>query len=261
MSLELIHGKTILVTGAAGGIGVCLCREMARGGNRILALDTDAEGLATLVAELRAEGVDVVPLRADVRDRAQVVAAVAQAGPVDILVNNAGGTATPSFHQMTEEDWRRDLDLNLTGAYHCVEAVRPGMEAKGTGVIINVGSANGLTAIGHPAYSAAKAGLISFTRSVAMEFGKAGIRANIVLPGTVRTKVWDERAARNPEIFDQLRRWYPMDRLVAPEDVAHAVIFLASDFARAITGATLVVDGGLLAGNRVLAHDLTQDDF
>lgn len=261
MILSLILGKTILITGAAGGIGSCLCREMGRS-NRILALDVDSEGLKRLVEDLKADGVDIVPLQADVRERDSVRAALAAIGNpgVDILVNNAGGSTTASFHRMEEEDWRRDLDVNLTGAWHCFEAVREGMEARGAGVVINVGSANGITALGHPAYSAAKAGLQSFTRSVAMEYGRSGIRANIVLPGTVKTQAWLDRVARNPQVFDQVERWYPMGRLVTPEDIAHTVIFLASDYARAITGAQLLVDGGLLCGNRGLAHDLTQDD-
>lgn len=261
MTLSLIQGKTLLITGAAGGIGSCLCREMGPG-NRILALDMDREGLERVVGDLRAAGLDVVPLHADVRDRDGIRQALAEAGhpAVDILVNNAGGSLSPSFHRLTEEEWQRDLDVNLTGAWHCFEAVRAGMEARGAGVVINVGSANGITALGHPAYSAAKAGLQSFTRSVAMEYGRRGIRANIVLPGTVRTQAWLDRVARNPQVFDQVERWYPMGRLVTPEDVAHTVIFLASDYARAITGAQILVDGGLLCGNRGLAHDLTQDD-
>lgn len=260
MVLELIQGKTILITGAAGGIGAVLCREMGHG-NRILALDIDAEPLEALVSQLRREGRSIEALPVDVRDREAVQAALAPFGYVDILVNNAGGTATPSFASMTEASWRRDLDVNLTGAYHCFEAVRPLMETRHAGVVINVGSTNGLTAIGHPAYSAAKAGLISFTKSLALEFGPKGIRANIVLPGTVATAAWRSRVERNPEIFSRLRDLYPLRRIVTGEDVAHAVIFLASTYASAITGAVLSVDCGLLAGNVVLAHELTQEDF
>ncbi len=260
MALDLIRAKTILITGAAGGIGEVLCREMGQG-NRVLALDVDAAPLEALVAQLRGEGRDIHALVADVREREALARVLAPFGPVDILVNNAGGTTTPSFAAMTEESWRRDIDVNLTGAYHCFEAVRAGMEARHQGVVINVGSTNGLTAIGHPAYSAAKAGLISFTKSVAMEYGRKGIRANIVLPGTVATAAWRDRVERNPEIFHRLQELYPLRRIVTAEDVAHAVIFLASDFASAITGAELSVDCGLLAGNTVLAHELTQEDF
>lgn len=261
MPLELIHGKTILVTGAAGGIGEVLCREMARGGNRILALDCDGPGLETVVQALRNDQADIHPLVADVRNPDALASALSPFPSVDILVNNAGGSSTPSFAAMTPAAWQRDLEVNLTGAYHCFEAVRAGMVARRQGVVINVGSANGTTAIGHPAYSAAKAGLINFTQSLALEFGKYGIRANIVLPGTVATKVWKERLERDPAIFNHLKRWYPLKHIVTAEDVAHAVIYLASDFAVSITGAVLNVDGGLLAGNRVLAHDLTLEAF
>jgi len=258
--LGLIQGKTILVTGAAGGIGSVLCRVLASG-NRLLALDVDAGGLEALVEDLRGRGHDVRALVADVRDREALATAVGRCGPVDILVNNAGGSETPSFGTMTEARWQRDLDVNLTGAYHAFEAVRPGMEERRAGVVVNVGSANALTAMGHPAYSAAKAGLISLTQSLALEFGPKGIRANIVLPGTVATAAWETRAARDPAIFERLRALYPLRRIVGAEDVAHAVAFLASDYASCITGAVLGVDCGLLAGSPMLAHELTQEDF
>jgi NAD(P)-dependent dehydrogenase (short-subunit alcohol dehydrogenase family) len=135
------------------------------------------------------------------------------------------------------------------------------MKARRSGVIVNVGSVNGLMALGDPAYSAAKAGLISLTRAIALECGRYNIRANIVCPGTVRTPIWDDRASRNPEILAQLGRWYPLGRIVEPIEVMHAVAFLASDAASAITGAVLPVDCGLTAGNLVMARELTLEDL
>ncbi len=120
---------------------------------------------------------------------------------------------------------------------------------------------DGLAALGDAAYSAGKAGLISLTRSLAQEFGRYNIRANIVCPGTVRTPIWDERASRNPEVLRELVRWYPLGRIVEPIEIAHAVAFLASDAASAITGAVLAVDCGLTAGNIVMARELTLVDF
>ena len=135
------------------------------------------------------------------------------------------------------------------------------MVARRSGSIVNVGSVNGLSALGDPAYSAAKAGMISLTRSLAQEYGRYGIRANCVLPGTVRTPIWDERKAKDPNVLKQLERWYPLGRIVEPDEVARVIAFLASDAASAITGVALPVDCGLTAGNIVMARELTLEDF
>ena len=107
----------------------------------------------------------------------------------------------------------------------------------------------------------AKAGLISYTKSLAIEYGRDGVRANIVLPGTVKTPAWEARVQRNPQVFEQLRKWYPLDDFATPDDVAQAALFLCSPAARIITGVALPVDGGLLAGNRVMAQELTLETF
>jgi NAD(P)-dependent dehydrogenase (short-subunit alcohol dehydrogenase family) len=135
------------------------------------------------------------------------------------------------------------------------------MQQKRQGSIIAVGSVNGLSALGDPAYSAAKAGMISLTRSLALEYGRFGIRSNIVLPATVRTPLWDERAKKDPKVLATLMRWYPLGRIVEPIDVARVIGFLASDAAAAITGAALPVDCGLTAGNIVMARELTLEPF
>jgi NAD(P)-dependent dehydrogenase (short-subunit alcohol dehydrogenase family) len=150
---------------------------------------------------------------------------------------------------------------NLNGAYHCVAAALDGLKASGRGAIVNIGSVNGLASLGDPAYSAAKAGLISFTRSLAVEYGRYGIRANIICPGTVRTPIWEHRIARKPAILAGLTRWYPLGRIAEPKDIAKAAAFLASDDAAAITGAMLPVDCGLSAGNIVMSRELTLEDF
>jgi len=137
----------------------------------------------------------------------------------------------------------------------------PGMVTKRSGVIINIGSVNALSALGDPAYSAAKAAMISLTRSLAQEYGPYGIRANIVLPGTVRTPLWEKRAGKDPEVLETLRRWYPLGRVVEPVDIARAVAFLASDAASAITGVALPVDCGLTSGNLLMRKDLTLEDL
>ena len=132
------------------------------------------------------------------------------------------------------------------------------MVAQGGGAIVNIGSVNGLMYFGNPAYSAAKAGLLSLTRSIAVEYGPKGVRANMVSPGTIRTNApsWTARLKRDPKVFDKLARWYPVGRVGRPTDIAAAVAFLAADEAAFVNGTNLVVDGGLTAGMPVMAHEL-----
>ena len=252
--------KHIMITGAAGGIGVGLCRHFLDAGARVLALDLDPAGLDRLAEALDA-GDRLHVATVDLTDLAAVQAVVDGFGPVDILINNAGAAAATAQANLTPDAWDHDLGINLTAAYHCVEAVKPAMIARGAGVIVNIGTVNALTALGHPAYSAAKAGLISYTRSLAIEYGPLGIRANIICPGTVRTQAWNARAERNPEIFSSLRKWYPLRDFPDPSDIAKATAFLAGDDARMITGVVLPVDAGLTAGNPVMAAELTLERF
>ena len=182
-------------------------------------------------------------------------------GPAHILVNNAGYSGYPTLEATPADAWASVVNGNLNGAYYCAHAVLPAMKARGQGAIVNIGSVNAFGALGDPAYSAAKAGMISLTQALAVEYGRYGIRANIICPGTVRTPIWEERVARDPEILESLRKWYPLGRVVEPVDIARAVAFLASDAAAAITGAVLPVDCGLTAGNIVMARELTLENF
>ncbi|MGH6924485.1 MAG: SDR family oxidoreductase [Propylenella sp.] len=258
------EGKVVAITGAAGGIGQELCRHFAGEGAALAALDR-SDAVIAFAAELRASGVKVEAAVADIGDANAVKVAFARLqgalGSVDILVNNAGISKNPSLEGTTPDGFADDINVNVNGAYNCCHAVLPGMKANGAGVIVSVGSVNGLLAYGDAAYSAGKAGMISLTRSLAVEFGRYGIRANIVCPGTVRTPIWAHRIARNPKVFEQLSRWYPLGRIVEPAEVAQAVAFLASDAAAAITGVVLPVDCGLTAGNIVMARELTLEDL
>lgn len=254
--------SNVLITGATGGVGQGLCRYFCERGATVLALGRNRELLEQLGDEL---GENYMPVAVDVTDlpalRKAVGSATDSAGAVDILLNNAGAASATALATLTPEAWQRDINLNLTGAYHCVEMVKEAMFARGGGVIINIGSVNSLSTLGHPAYSAAKAGLISYTKSLAVEYGPKGIRANLLNLGTVKTRAWNERVARNPGIFEDLKKWYPLRNFAEPEDVAAICGFLASADARFITGAIIPVDAGLTAGNPVMAGELTLEAF
>jgi NAD(P)-dependent dehydrogenase (short-subunit alcohol dehydrogenase family) len=258
------QNKVVAITGAAGGIGRELCRHFGDQGAAIFALDR-SEAVSAFAEGLRSKGLRVESAVVDIVDAAAVTAAFAAVsaalGPIDILVNNAGVSRNPTLERTTPEGFRDDIDANLNGAYNCAYAVLPSMKTRQAGAIVNIGSVNGLSALGDAAYSAAKAGMISLTRALALEFGRYNIRANIVCPGTVRTPLWNDRTRRNPEVLRQLERWYPLGRIVEPVEVARAVAFLASDAASAITGAVLPVDCGLSAGNLVMARELTIEDL
>ena len=251
-------GQNIMVTGAAGGIGAALCDHFAGLGARVLAVDLTASAPG---------GVDgqIEMLEVDLLDRVALHASVDRYcgihGPIDVLINNAGAAMATALSNTVPEGWDADVALNLTGPYNCVEAVKHGMFAAGRGVILNIGSVNGLTALGHPAYSAAKAGMISYTRSLAIEYGPKGLRANVVCPGTVRTQAWNARVAERPQIMAELAKWYPLRTFAEPIDIARACSFLASNDARMITGIVLPVDAGLTAGNPVMAAELTLAPF
>ena len=258
------QNKVDAITGAAGGIGQELCKYFGEEGAALAALDR-SEAVTTFADRIRSEGITIESAVVDIGDPEAVASAFARfagiLGPIDILINNAGVTRNPTLARTTPEGFKDDVHINLNGAYNCAYAVLPDMKARRSGAIVNIGSVNGLSALGDAAYSAGKAGMISLTKALALEFGRYNIRANIVCPGTVRTPLWNERASRNPEVLTQLRRWYPLGRIVEPIEVMRAVAFLASDAASAITGVVLPVDCGLTAGNIVMARELTLEDL
>jgi meso-butanediol dehydrogenase / (S,S)-butanediol dehydrogenase / diacetyl reductase len=200
-------------------------------------------------------------IRADVTDRPAVERAVAETearfGAIDILVCNAGVSRGNDLVTIDEETWDSTVDIVLKGTFLFTKAVLPGMIARRKGAILTIASVNGQTGLGEEPYSAAKAGVINLTQNIAVRHGKDGIRANCIAPGTVRTPIWDERLAENPGVFDQLSAWYPLGRVGEADDVANAALFLASDEAAWITGVTLNVDGGLMAGIYRMGEDLS----
>jgi NAD(P)-dependent dehydrogenase (short-subunit alcohol dehydrogenase family) len=252
--------KTVAITGAAGGIGQSLCRFFGQAGATIAALDRNPR-VVELVGQLGEEGIKANAAVADISSSDAVKSAFAHFGDIHLLINNAGVSRHPTLAVTDPAAWEDDVASNLNGAYACAHAVLPQMVARRSGVIVNVSSVNGMLALGDPAYSAAKAGMIAMTRALAMEYGRFGIRTNCVLPGTVRTPIWDERKAKDPNVLKMLERWYPLGRIVEPDEVARVIAFLASDAASAVTGIALPVDCGLTAGNIVMARELTLEEF
>src|SRR5262249_48862032 len=156
---------------------------------------------------------------------------------LDVLVNNAGISLGDSVLDIDEPTWDCNLVVVLKGPYLFTRAALLAMRQRRSGVIVNVASVNGLLGLGEDAYSAAKAGLINFTQNVAIRYGAEGIRANVICPGTVRTPIWQDTLAKQPDVFERLARWYPLGRVGETEDIAQAALFLASDDASWITGA------------------------
>ncbi len=251
-----------VVTGIGGDIGKAIAKAMLEAGHLVIAADISEIAAQEAASGLDSTGKLVVPLTCDITDEASAarMAEIARGhGSVGVLVNNAGGVTEASLQTMSVARWKEDVALNLTGAFICFQALADDLKSS-TGCVVNIASVNGLSTFGHPAYSSAKAGLIHFTRMVAVEYGQFGVRANAVAPGTVRTTAWEERAANDPDIFKRASRPCPLGRISLTTDVANAVAFLASDKASAITGVCLPVDCGLMAGQAELAGLFSQSD-
>ena len=260
--MKRFEGKAALVTGGGGGIGSAIAMRLAEEGAAVGVLDRRGDAAADVAARVETAGGRALALTAEITDPDSVAAALTQMtdaiGAPDVLVNNAAWAVKGDLESTALADWQAELQIDLDGQFVCAKAVLPGMVACGAGAIVNIGSVNGLVALGNPAYSAAKAGLLSFTRSLAVEYGPKGVRTNMVSPGTVETDIetWRIRREKNPQIFDQLARWYPVGRVGQPEDIAAAVAFVAADEAGFVNGANLVVDGGLTAGLPVMIEEL-----
>ncbi|MFC0807073.1 SDR family oxidoreductase [Ensifer sp. P24N7] len=248
-----------IVTGAAGDIGRAIAARLGDGHDAVLLADINGEAVKRTALDLG--GTErFLSVSCDVTDAASVAAmaeAAASVGTVRTLVNNAGAARAVSLHDTTQDIWRMDNALNLEAAFLCFRAVEE-MLKESRGSVVNIASVNGMNVFGHPAYSAAKAGLLHLTRLIAVEYGKFGIRANAVAPATVRTQAWEARAAANAQVFEEAKRWYPLQRIVEPKDVAEAVHFLASPAAGAISGICLPVDCGLTAGQAEVARTFSQ---
>ena len=234
-----LEGKTALVTGGSRGIGRAIALELARGGAEVVVgYRSGAEEAEAVAQEAGGRA-----LQADVSDAEQAKRLVEEAGDPDILVNNAGLTRDGLLARMSDDDWRDVIETNLSSVFYTCRAVTRGMMKKRAGSIVNVSSIVGVHGNwGQTNYGASKAGIIGFTKSLARELGSRGVRANVVAPGYVNTRLTDVL----PEEAQQaMLTNTPLGRLGEPEDIAGAVRFLCSDEAAFITGEVLLVDGGL----------------
>ncbi|AGB32922.1 short-chain dehydrogenase/reductase SDR [Natrinema pellirubrum DSM 15624] len=246
-----LEGKTALITGAGSGLGREAAQLFAEEGATIVAADIDHESAAETVARVEDAGQDGTALELDVRDADAVHAAVDEAVSefgLDIMLNNAGVSHERSkIEEIDEGERDRVMDVNVKGVWNGCHAVIPHFKEQGSGAIVNTASLAGV--IGAPqlgAYSLSKGAVVNFTRTVAAEVGPAGVRANAVCPGVTDTAM--PRQNRTEEEWEatkeEMSRHYPLKRLGEPEDIANAMLFLASDEADWITGQALVVDGG-----------------
>jgi len=258
--------KVALVTGAGHGIGRAIARHLAREGARVAVLEIDDVLGRETTNLIAGDGGEAHFVHADITKVDEVESAfaevIARFGDLDVLANNAAFSGAGDYPNMRPDEWANEISINLNGTYHCTRSAVAHMQAKKAGAIVNLSSVNGLRYFGNPAYSAAKAGIINLTQSIASEYGKYGIRCNAVCPGSVRTDAvsWRQRLQRDPQVFEKLARWYPLGRVADPEDVAKAVAFLGSDDAGYITGVALPVDGGLTAGMNVMIEELVLEE-
>lgn len=238
----VFHGKNVVVTGGANGIGLAISRNIAAAGGSVWIFDLESEDPANVAQSMGAQA-----CIADVTDRPSLERAFAQVPVLDVVVANAGIVRLAPVDETTTEIWNRTLAINLTGAFHTLQIAGQRMKGARKGSIVLTASTNSFDGEADlAAYNASKAGLLGLLRTAANEWGPYGIRVNAVCPGLIRTRLTASNFS-NPSVLSEYFKQIPLGRGGEPEEVAHAVTFLASDLASYITGTMLVVDGGQMA--------------
>jgi 3-oxoacyl-[acyl-carrier protein] reductase len=244
-----LAGRVAIVTGSSSGIGQAIALELAAAGAAVVVNSRSRSRAEPVAGAIESRGGRAIAVAADVRDSAQVAAlmgrAVDELGGLDILVNNAGAGFVAPSEELAEEDWRRVVELDLTAPFLCSQAAARHMLARGGGVIVNIASALGHTAIpGRAAYTAAKHGLIGLTKVLGTEWAGRGVRCVAVSPGYVETELVKENMRRGGFELTDIERRTPLGRLATPQEVARVVAFVASDAASYMTASHVLVDGG-----------------
>jgi NAD(P)-dependent dehydrogenase (short-subunit alcohol dehydrogenase family) len=260
MANQQFAGKIAFVTGAGAGIGRAIALEWARRGGVVIATDMAPEGAQATAADAIHAGGHAFHLTLDVRNLAAIQAAfrtaVAQAGGIDVLFNVAGTNLMKNVEEMADEEWYSIIDTNLTSIYRCSKQAVPEIRRRGGGAIVNIASIAGIMAENRcAAYSASKGGVVLLTRNMAMDFAPYNIRVNAICPGSTRTPRTESYMRNVPGQERAIAELCPLKRFAEPEEIARPAVFLASDEASYITGAALVVDGGLTAGFKIPLFD------
>lgn len=248
-----LKDKVAVITGAGGTIGRVTADRFANEGAKILATDISVEAGESTVKAIKDRGGEAFFVNADISKVPEIekimVSAVDTFGKIDILFNNAGNELVKSIHEYTEEEYDSIMDVHLKGGFFCIRYAIPEMLKQKGGVIINMGSILGLSGwLKTPSYCAAKGALVNLTRQIALEYAPDNIRCNCVCPGIVETDMLKRSMEIQPEFVQPFIDNHPMGRVATAAEVADAVVFLASDEAKFITGVSLPVDGGYLSG-------------
>ena len=239
-----LKGKRVVITGAGGGIGAALVKAFADEGATVIGCDRSAD----TDEPISPDHLEVFDLLnpASIGKAAENI--LARFGAPDCLINNAGWTRAELMEDVTPETIERELQLNLAGVMQFTQSLLPAMVERKVGSIVFVSSVNAVLHFGNAVYAAAKAGIEAYARAIAVEYGEHGVRSNSVRPGSTRTHAWDHRLAAEPHLLPRVTKLYALKRMVTPEEVANAVVFLASPLSSGITGVTLPVDAGATAG-------------
>ena len=248
-----LRGKTALVTGGGRGIGRAIALGLAQEGAQVAVLDILADNAAAVAGEIEATGVKALALPADLTKRAQVDRAVAdtlaQFGQIDVLVNNAGWDRMEMFLDSEEETWDKIIAINFKGMLYVCKAALPSMVARGQGKVINIASDAGRAgSTGEAVYAGTKGAIIAFSKTLAREMARHKITVNVVCPGLTETPLLQgirEQSPKTEKVIEAVTRAIPLGRVGRPEDIAGAVVYLASPAADFVTGQTLSVSGGL----------------